>query len=82
MIQPLSRLHELSLCALKERRLASAWAVPNRPSLGTANRVVGIEMLNLTLRAPAADTHRLFLHGVEAASLVGVLREEPPEDRT
>jgi hypothetical protein len=39
-------------------------------------------MLNLTLRAPAADTHRLFLHGVEAASLAGVLREEPPEDRT
>jgi uncharacterized protein YuzE len=44
-----------------------------------ANRVVGIEMLNLSFRAPAADTHRLFLHGVEAAvSLAGVLREEAP----
>jgi uncharacterized protein YuzE len=43
------------------------------------NRVVGIEMLNLSCRAPAADTHRLVLQGVEAAvSLSSVLREEPP----
>jgi uncharacterized protein YuzE len=44
------------------------------------NRVVGIEMLNLSRRAPAADTYRLVLQGVEAtASLSNVLREEPPQ---
>lgn len=43
------------------------------------NRVVGIEMLNLSFRAPAADTRRLFLQGIEAASAMSsVLREEPP----
>lgn len=43
------------------------------------NRVVGIEMMNLSRRAPAADTHRLILQGIEsAASLSNVLREEPP----
>ena len=44
------------------------------------NHVVGIEMLNLSFRAPAADTHRLFLSGVEAAgAMSSVLREDPPE---
>jgi len=44
------------------------------------NRVVGIEMLNLSFRAPGADTRRLMLHGIEAATaLTSVLREEPPK---
>jgi hypothetical protein len=34
LIPSLSRLLELSRCVLKERRFLSAWAVPNRPSLG------------------------------------------------